>query len=100
MSNNNLSAGENLNVAATPNQENIMVHRVNTNLTETLETHSDVKKKPTDTEKASATAIDIPSRLDEKTETYSDIKEEQEEEHVKKTTWLKLFYMRHLPWFQ
>ncbi|KAI9356811.1 Na+ dependent nucleoside transporter C-terminus-domain-containing protein [Pilaira anomala] len=76
-----------------------MVHRVNTNLTETLETHSDVKKKPTDAKKGLATAIDIPSRLDEKIETYPDIKEEQEEEQVKKTTWFKLFYMRHLPWF-
>lgn len=95
MSNNSdISTGENgLYVGATDN----MVHRVHTNLTDTLESHSDVKQKPS--EKGSSTAINIPSTLDEKAEVYSDSQGEGEEEK-KKPGKIALFYQKHLPWFQ
>ncbi|GAA5796581.1 Na+ dependent nucleoside transporter C-terminus-domain-containing protein [Helicostylum pulchrum] len=94
MSNNSdISTGENgLYVGATDNT----VHRVHTNLTDTLESHSDVKQKPS--EKGSSTAINIPSTLDEKAEAYSDSQGEEEEEK-KKPGKIALFYQKHLPWF-
>lgn len=77
-----------------PTEDNLM-HRTHTNLTDTLESHSDVKKPVQ--EKCTTTAIDIPSTLDEKNEVFSDC---NESEHVKKASKLGLFYKRHLPWFQ
>lgn len=77
-----------------PAEDNLM-HRTHTNLTDTLDFHSDVKTPVN--EKCTTTAIDIPSTLDEKDEISSDC---HEPEHVKKVSKLGLFYRRHLPWFQ
>jgi DNA-binding transcriptional regulator GbsR (MarR family) len=81
--------------------ENLMVHRMNTNLTDTLESYSDVKKKvnPHNVEKGHTTAIDIPhsdATTDEKSEQLS----QDSEEEVKEVSRLTLFYRRHLKWFQ
>ncbi|KAI8084105.1 Na+ dependent nucleoside transporter C-terminus-domain-containing protein [Gilbertella persicaria] len=68
-----------------------MVYRTQSNLTETLESHSDVKGQ---NEKATSTAIDMPSTISEQGSSTID-----EEEIIKKDTWLSLFYKRHRPWF-
>lgn len=77
-------------------QDNLMVHRTNTNLSDTLDSHSDVKKPIT--EKSTTTAIDIPACHDDKDEVFSS--DCHEEEYVKKVSKFGLFYQRHLPWFQ
>lgn len=79
------------------NEDHLMVHRLHTNLTDTLESHSDVKKKPANYEKGTSTAIDIPSSQDEKVE---EVSTDEPDEEVKNPSKFSLFYRRHLPWFQ
>lgn len=84
----------------TQTDDNLMIYRTHTNLTDTLEHHSDVKNKANadNIEKGYTTAIDIPSSStnDEKAEQLS----QDSEEEVKKVSRLTLFYRRHLKWFQ
>lgn len=83
---------------ATHTDENLMVHRLHTSLSDTLESHSDVKNKSTSAniEKGTTTAIDMPPSQNEKGEEYST----DGEEEIKKPSKFSLFYQRHLPWFQ
>jgi hypothetical protein len=76
----------------------LMVHRVHTNLTDTLEFHSDVKNKfeAIPTEKGITTSIDMTPTNDEKTEGIST----DSEEEVKKESRFGLFFKRHRVWFQ
>jgi hypothetical protein len=76
----------------------LMVHRVHTNLTDTLESHSDVKHQPEQiaTEKGMTTSIDMTPTNNEKAEAIST----DSEELVKKESKFGLFYKRHRVWFQ
>ena len=81
--------------------DHLMVHRLHTNLTDTLESHSDVKhaRSPaTATEKGMTTSIDMP-KIDEKASLEISTDEDGEDE-VKRDSKLGLFYKRHKVWFQ
>ena len=74
-----------------------MVHRSNTNVTDTLENHSDVRNKTNNFEKATTTSIDMLPTQDEKNENFSNTDDEEE---VKNPSKFSLFYQRHTRWFQ
>lgn len=79
------------------NEDNLMVHRLHTNLTDTLESHSDVKKNTNNYEKGASTAIDIPSSQNEKVD---EVSTDEQDEEVKNPSKFSLFYQRHIRWFQ
>lgn len=89
-------------VEGTSTPDHLMVHRLNTNLTDTLESHSDVKHAPpphgTATEKGMTTAIAMP-QIDEKASLEISTDDDGEDE-VKRDSKLSLFYKRHKVWFQ
>lgn len=75
-----------------------IIYRVHTNLTDTLESHTDIKNtpKPIIIEKGVATSIDMGAINDNHTEAIiTDNKEER-----KKESKFGLFYRRHRIWFQ
>ncbi|CAO3635031.1 unnamed protein product [Mucor hiemalis] len=81
---------------STHNEDNLMVHRLHTNLTDTLESHSDVKKNTNNYEKGASTAIDIPSSQNEKVD---EVSTDEQDEEVKNPSKFSLFYQRHIRWF-
>lgn len=81
--------------------DHLMVHRLHTNLTDTLESHSDVKHTPppaTISEKGMTTSIDMPQN-DEKA-SFEISTDDDGEDEVKRDSKLSLFYKRHKVWFQ
>lgn len=89
------------NAEGTSTPDHLMVHRLHTNLTDTLESHSDVKQAPRPapiTEKGMTTSIDMPQQKDDKASV--EISTDDGEDEIKKDSKFSLFYKRHKVWFQ
>ncbi|KAL0137238.1 H+/nucleoside cotransporter [Mucor lusitanicus] len=88
------------NAEGTSTPDHLMVHRLHTNLTDTLESHSDVKQAPRPapiTEKGMTTSIDMPQQKDDKASV--EISTDDGEDEIKKDSKFSLFYKRHKVWF-